>query len=60
MPDYEKLNIEANLHREVKIAAAVNGETMRAFAERALRHALDGNGKRLTDSRPSYETRTEV
>ena len=57
MADTDKfIRIDENLHLQTKIAATLEGISIKEWTERALRHALDGNGKRLTDTRVSYET----
>jgi len=57
---YKTLTLDEEAHTVAKIAASSEKMSLKDWVERAIYEALDTNGKRLTDSRPSYETRTEV
>lgn len=53
---YTTMNLDKEIHRQAKIAATIEGMTLKDWVERAILAALDGNGKRLVDTRASYET----
>jgi len=54
--DDKMLRISGELHRDVKIRAAMLGVTIREFTEVALRHEL--NDQRLIDTREGYTPAT--
>ena len=58
MPDSDKfIRIDEHLHYQTKLAAALEGISIKEYTERAIRAALSNNGKLLVDSpSPSYST----
>ena len=54
MAQIKNIQIDPELHHRVKLAAVMEGKTIRDYAEAALRAKL--NGKRLVDPSPRYET----
>jgi len=53
--DDKMLRISGELHKTIKVRAAMLGVTIREFTENALRHEL--NDQRLVDTREGYTTR---
>ena len=49
------IRVGDELHKETKVAATLEGKTIRDYTEAALRAKLNGD-KRTTDSRVCYET----
>ena len=51
---YTTMNLDKEIHRQAKIAATIEGITLKDWVERAIKAALDGNGKRLVDTAAAY------
>ena len=50
------LRISGRLHRQVKLAAILDGKTIRAWSEQALSAALPDKARSLVDTRAEYVT----
>ena len=54
------LRIGGKLHRQVKLAAILDGKTIRAWTEQALEAQLPDRARQLVDSRTEYVTEQEA
>ena len=59
MAEYAMIRIGSDIHKQVKMSAALYGMTIREFTERALAKMISPEAKTLIDTRSEYTTKGE-